>query len=409
MPSSQNSPWLHRFACLTAGATLVLIGIGGLVTSHEAGMAVPDWPNSYGYNMFLFPVSKWVGGIFYEHSHRLVATVVGVLVVALTRWLGGTPARGPLAAIGLSEFVGGLALLHWMPEWKGAGYFLNGIGAVVLLAALVWVRIQPARRPLPQLGWVAFALVQIQGLLGGLRVVLVRDELGIFHGVLAQLFFVVLCAIALLSSGWWEKSRLASIVRPVPPGGMLPWLVVGTTALIVVQLVLGATMRHEHAGLAISDFPLAHGKLWPAMDQASIEIYNQQRTEVVGVHAITAFQVGLQMVHRIVALLIVLGVGTSAWLSLKKFGLGPAGCRRSQWALLWAGLVLTQALLGAATIWSNKAADVATAHVLLGALSLATGVRLCIIACRNLTFARKTSDSLDAPFVARPSATGLKS
>jgi cytochrome c oxidase assembly protein subunit 15 len=407
MPSRQNNTSLHWFACLTAAATLVLIGIGGLVTSREAGMAVPDWPNSYGYNMFLFPVSKWVGGIFYEHSHRLVATMVGVLVVALTRWLGGTPSRGPLAAIGLSEFVTGFALIRWLPEWKSAGYFLNGIGAVVLLAALAWVRIEPARRPLPRLGWVAFALVQIQGLLGGLRVVLVRDEIGIFHGVLAQLFFVVLCAIALLSSGWWERSRqiLVGSGEPQRVSGILSWVLLGTTGLMIVQLVLGATMRHEHAGLAISDFPLAHGKLWPAMDQASIELYNQQRTEIVGVHVITAFQVGLQLVHRIVALLIVVGVATSAWISLKT----PAGTRRFQLTLFWAGLVLTQALLGAGTIWSNKAADVATAHVLVGALSLATGASLCIIACRNLTFARKTSDSLEAPFGARPSATGLKS
>ena len=78
-----------RYAWLTALVTFVLVGIGGLVTSHNAGMAVPDWPNSYGYNMFLFPVSKWVGGIFYEHTHRLVASFVGLLVVGLTRWLGG--------------------------------------------------------------------------------------------------------------------------------------------------------------------------------------------------------------------------------------------------------------------------------------------------------------------------------
>ena len=65
MNPTPNHRWLHRFAVLTALATLALIGIGGLVTSHDAGMSVPDWPNSYGYNMFLFPPSKWVGGILY--------------------------------------------------------------------------------------------------------------------------------------------------------------------------------------------------------------------------------------------------------------------------------------------------------------------------------------------------------
>jgi cytochrome c oxidase assembly protein subunit 15 len=405
MPS-QNSPWLHRFACLTAAATLVLIGIGGLVTSHEAGMAVPDWPNSYGYNMFLFPVSKWVGGILYEHSHRLVATVVGVLVVALTRWLGGRPSCKALVAIGSVEFIAGQMLVRLIPNLQGAGHFLSGIGAVVLLAGLVWVRNEPARRPLPQLGWLAFALVQIQGLLGGLRVVLVRDEIGVFHGTLAQVFFVVLGAMALLSSKWWEA--LKRTPRP-QYSAVLIGLVAGTTAIILVQLVLGATMRHQHAGLAISDFPLAHGKLWPAMDQGSVELYNRQRTEVIGVHPITAFQIGLQMAHRAMALLIVCGVCLSACVSLKKLGVRDAFTKV---ALFWGGVVLTQALLGASTIWSNKAADVATAHVLVGALSLATGVSLCIIACPNLTFARKTSDSLElpnAPFGARPSATGIKS
>src|ERR1041384_3868077 len=101
MSPSVNSPWLHRFAWLLATATLALLGLGGLVTSHGVGMAVPDWPNSYGYNMFLFPPSEWVGGIFYEHTHRLVASTVGLLVVFLTRWLGGRKSRGLLAMIGL--------------------------------------------------------------------------------------------------------------------------------------------------------------------------------------------------------------------------------------------------------------------------------------------------------------------
>src|SRR3981189_1508340 len=93
---------LHWYAAFVAISVLILICSGGLVTSHGAGMAVPDWPNSYGYNMFLFPISQWVGGIFYEHSHRLVATVVGVLVVALTRWLGGSAARLPLVLVGVA-------------------------------------------------------------------------------------------------------------------------------------------------------------------------------------------------------------------------------------------------------------------------------------------------------------------
>src|SRR5438128_12697291 len=84
MTSEGFNPALHRTALLTAAATFPLIFMGGLVTSHQAGMAVPDWPNSYGYNMFLFPISMWKGGIFYEHTHRLMATVVGFLSIILT-------------------------------------------------------------------------------------------------------------------------------------------------------------------------------------------------------------------------------------------------------------------------------------------------------------------------------------
>jgi cytochrome c oxidase assembly protein subunit 15 len=163
-------------------------------------------------------------------------------------------------------------------------------------------------------------------------------------------------------------------------------------------------MRHQHAGLAIPDFPLAYGKLWPATDPASVALYNQHRTETVGLHAITAFQIGLQMAHRVVALVLLVVVWVAARLSLKT----PV----NKLCLFWAILISCQALLGAATIWSNKAADIATAHVLLGALSLATGAITCIIACRNLTFARKTSDSPVLPqatFGARPSPSGLKS
>jgi cytochrome c oxidase assembly protein subunit 15 len=75
---SPSSSWLKRFSLLTAAVTFALIWMGGLVTSHNAGLAVPDWPNTYGYNMFFFPISKWVGNIYYEHTHRLVASVVGM-------------------------------------------------------------------------------------------------------------------------------------------------------------------------------------------------------------------------------------------------------------------------------------------------------------------------------------------
>src|SRR3954468_20699911 len=193
MNQTPNNRWLHRFAVLTAVATLALIGIGGLVTSHEAGMAVPDWPTSYGYNMFLFPVSKWVGGIFYEHTHRLLASGVGMLTTALMVWL-------------------------WVKE---------------------------ERRWLRWLGVVAFLAVAGQGVLGGLRVTLYKQELGIFHAALAQVFLLCVCSIALFLSARWKK--LVSIGPSVRFHEFFRPLLLGAAILIFVQLILGATMRHQHA------------------------------------------------------------------------------------------------------------------------------------------------------------------
>jgi heme a synthase len=399
MSVPSDNPWLRRYACLTASATFILLGMGGLVTSHNAGMAVPDWPNSNGYNMFLFPVSQWVGGILYEHTHRLVASFVGVLVVGLTRWLGGHRSRLPLALVGLSEMLAGGVFLGLGGEWKGAGYFLTGIAGVVLLAAAIWARNEPAARPLPVLGWIAFVAVQLQGLLGGLRVVLLKDEIGIFHATLAQLFFALLCVIALLTTNWWRRfwplSRetvetvksasehaATSLKRGVNESGLsIGWLAMSLTVLILGQLILGATMRHQHAGLSIPDFPLAYGRIWPMTDSASVELYNQKRIEATAVNPITAFQIVLQMVHRAVALAILAGVAFSAWLTRRKLGSKNA---LSTMTLGWLGVIVGQAILGAATIWSDKAADVATAHVLVGALSLASGALISVTAWKAL-------------------------
>lgn len=408
MSRSVHNPWLHRFALLTAIATLILIGVGGLVTSHSAGMSVPDWPTSYGYNMFLFPISKWVGGIFYEHTHRLIATIVGVLVVGLTRWLGGRAACKPLIVVGLLEVLAGFALLRISPSLSGTGYFLSGIGVVVLLAGFIWVRNAPASTPLKWLGWFAFALVQFQGLLGGLRVVLFKDEIGIFHAALAQSFLVLLCAIALFTSRWWQNVP-ATFAPMIDRKNLRPFLLIGVS-LIFIQLILGATMRHQHAGLSIPDFPLAYGKVWPAMDPASVASYNQHRFEVEAVNPITAIQVGLQMVHRQVALLIFCAVSFCAWSARRQLG---ARHPISEFALVWFGLIVLQVILGASTIWSHKAADIATAHVLVGALSLVAGTLLTIVSFRVLIPVRAAAlaatESDQSPFMPRkPAASSAK-
>src|SRR5438477_8230413 len=92
---------LNRFAWFAAVASLLLICSGGMVTSKGVGLAVPDWPTTFGYNMFLFPVSKWIGGVLFEHTHRLIASTVGFLTIILAIWLWRTEDRHAMRMLGL--------------------------------------------------------------------------------------------------------------------------------------------------------------------------------------------------------------------------------------------------------------------------------------------------------------------
>src|SRR3954466_13823819 len=160
-PTSRNpavtdrrySKWLNRFAWLTCAATLLLICSGGMVTSKNVGLAVPDWPTTFGYNMFLFPVSNWVGGILVEHPHRLLGSLVGFLTIILAVWL-------------------------WLRDERR------------------WVR---------SLGMIAVAGVILQGILGGLRVTMMKDQIGIFHACVAQAFLGLLVFIALVTTKFWAS------------------------------------------------------------------------------------------------------------------------------------------------------------------------------------------------------------
>jgi cytochrome c oxidase assembly protein subunit 15 len=301
---------VHWWAVLTAVLTFVLLCSGGLVTSHGAGMAVPDWPNTFGYNMFLFPISRWVGGIFYEHTHRLIASGIGLMTVLLS-----------------------IAL--WRVEPRR------------------WVRI---------FGACAVAGVCLQGLLGGLRVVLIKDEIGVFHALLAHSFFVAIAILAIVTGRPFVERRWADY----EPHPTLRWWALAATGLIFIQLGIGAAMRHEHIGLSIPDFPLAYGTWLPDTSEATMDEINAERL-AAGEMKTTPLQIWIQMFHRILALLIAAAALTFFWKAKR----GSRAVRF--WSIMWMAMILTQIGLGAWTIWSNKAADVATAHMALGALCLLVG------------------------------------
>ena len=325
--------WLHRFAFFTAIATLFLICSGGMVTSKGVGLAVPDWPTTFGYNMFLFPISKWVGGIFFEHVHRLVASTVGFLTIILAIWL-----------------------------WHAEG-----------------------RRWLRNLGVTALALVILQGVLGGLRVTLLKDEIGVLHACLAQMFFGLLIVITLATSRLWQQISAADV--PVAPARTLARIAILTTTMIYLQLALGATMRHQHRDLAILDFPMAYGQIIPTLTTAKLAEINTWRN-AQALSEVTPFHIWLQMAHRFLALVIATGVVACL------FRARVAELRDTPLARLsdaWFLLLASQITLGAWVIWSNKAADIATTHVAIGATMRALGVAVSMICLRLLQNPRAMS------------------
>ena len=338
--ADHGSKWLHRFAWFTTIATLLLICSGGMVTSKGVGLAVPDWPTTFGYNMFLFPVSKWVGGIFFEHTHRLIASTVGFLTIILAVWI-------------------------WRADQRP------------------WMR---------NLGFAALGAVILQGVLGGLRVTMLKDEIGIFHALLAQAFLGMLVLITLATSQLW--SRLGGTVQRGLPTS-LTRVVVTTTILIYLQLGLGATMRHQHRDLAILDFPLAYGALIPDTSPPTIATINSWR-DSRALSDVTRFQIWLQLIHRFTAVAIAAGVIACLILARRA---GENAGRLSRFTDLWFLLLATQITLGAWVIWSNKAADVATAHVAVGATMFGLGVALSAVLLRLGSSQRSATD----PRVARVS------
>ena len=331
----RDNKWLNRFIWFTAFATLLLICSGGMVTSKNVGLAVPDWPTTFGYNMFLFPVSKWIGGVLFEHTHRLIASTVGFLTLILAGWL-------------------------WRAE---------------------------DRPSVKTLGLLAVAAVVLQGILGGLRVTMLKDQVGIFHACLAQAFLGLIVLIGVIRTNFWRSlaTNLTGLTGQVCQRlASTRTVTVVTTIAIYAQLALGATMRHQHKDLAILDFPTANGAWIPDTSADALAKINGWR-DAHALSNVTAFQIWLQMIHRSLAVLIGLGV---IWFSVRVARDARNVRLLGRLSISWIAFFFLQLTLGASVIWSNKAADVATAHVAVGAVMLSLGVSAWAISARLLQLNR---------------------
>lgn len=292
--------WLHRFAFFTTCLTFPLIFVGGLVKSHEAGLSVPDWPTTYGYNMFTFPLHWMVGGIFYEHGHRLYASLVGFCILFLALWM-------------------------WRKEPRQ------------------WVK---------NLGWYSLLAVCVQGALGGLTVYLLLPTWNSSaHAALAQITFCLTVAMSMVTRSDWDDTTTKV---SDPQSEKLRKATLITVGAIFIQLLLGAVMRHEEAGLAIPTFPLSDGKLIPDFNSVGV---------------------GLNFAHRVWAIIVGILIIRTALLALSDTKRFPSFRPP---AIAGIVLVIVQITLGALTIWTAKDPNWTSLHVVGGAAVLASQFMLAV-------------------------------
>lgn len=365
------NPWLSRFAKLLVAATFCLIFLGGMVTSVNAGLSVPDWPTSYGYNMFTFPVARWVGGIFFEHTHRLLATCVGMLTAILVAWIWRNRWALPIG-LGVCAVATGAAsvLVTHLPALSGPAHHLTrGLiimhvniwsFALAFVIALLMADRDRWRYGEPWLQWVgfgAFLLVCVQGTLGGLRVTEMSIVLAMVHACTAQLFLCLAIAIAAALSPRWPREVFPTRAsrRGVPAVQALGWILV---AAIYCQLMIGAVVRHLHAGLSIPTFPLAFGQLVPPMIN-----------ERVAVH----------FAHRVGALVVTL---LAAALAAIIFTAARRHARLTRCAIGLIAALAAQIALGASVIWLRRDPVITSLHVVNGAVVLGTALLLAMRATR---------------------------
>ncbi len=319
-PQARENRALHRFAVLTAAAAVVLLAAGATVTSTGSGDAVPDWPLSYG---TLLP--RMVGGVLYEHTHRILAAITALLVAALALWL----------------------------------------------------RLKEKRRSVRVAGAVLLAAVLVQALLGGMRVLVVsnptvqqlalrltaaehantvRMSIAIIHAFWAQVVLCLAFAIAAVTSRDWllSKAERGGQVRPRR-------FSIAVVSIIFAQLLLGALVRHLEAGLAIPDFPLSFGRIVPPFADLNSD---ELRLKVL-----------VNFMHRAGALAVALSLFA---LTIHLFRRYRSHNKLMGLSGLLLGLAAIQMSLGALIVWTGKAVPITVAHVTVGALLLGSSTVLAL-------------------------------
>jgi len=260
MENSKQSDWPHRWAIAVAVTIFPLIWVGGLVTTQDAGMAVPDWPNTNGYNMFAYPLSAWIYGpfdLFIEHGHRLLASFVGLLAI-------------------------GLCAIAWLKEPRA------------------WVR---------TLCFLLLFSIIIQGMMGGFRVLFDARTLAMVHGCIGPLVFALATAVVVVTSPWWHAKDL-----PTANPTWFRWLAIGLTVSAVTQLILGAQLRHVQPWTKPTSFvTLVHLHLTFA---AIVTLF------VLGVAAASRSRsnrqllgIGWPIFALLVLLVVQIGLGVGTWIA----------------------------------------------------------------------------------------------
>jgi cytochrome c oxidase assembly protein subunit 15 len=360
-PTHVNLKTLNRLAQAAVCAVFGLIFVGGLVTSWQAGMAVPDWPLSFG---SLNPDGWWANfPVRLEHGHRLLAAFVGLFVGVLCAAVWGNFRALGFAAL-TSAIVPVAARAMGAEPWMMAhlGVWPAAVVFVIILLLSAGQRVSLAGGSARKLALAAFVLVCCQATLGGLRVtretagaIGVAEVLRIVHGCVAQAFLMLLVALSVRISmaqapSGDSKDSSAGVPNPL----RTVWTAV---ALVYMQLIFGATMRHLGAGLAIPTFPAA----------------DPSGSWVPKVHS---FYTDLNFTHTRLGAFV---VGCAVlWAVLKVGRFSASNATLSRAAIRSGLLVLAQIGLGILVILHQKPRTLATLHVVLGAALLASVTAMAV-------------------------------